>query len=77
MGWLGLGVALLEIGKLKEAEEAFLMSSIYNPLSEEAKVYLMKINEIRNKENLANYKYLEAYTWFAEQQKLIQTKFLS
>lgn len=55
-------MALLEIGKLKEAEEAFSMSSIYNPLSEEAKVYLMKINEIRNKENLANYKYLEAYT---------------
>jgi hypothetical protein len=61
VGWLGLGVALLEIGKLKEAEEAFSMSSIYNPLSEEAKVYLMKINEIRNKENLANYKYLEPH----------------
>lgn len=61
MGWLGLGVALLEIGKLKEAEEAFSMSSIYNPLSEEAKVYLMKINETRNKENLANYKYLEPH----------------
>jgi hypothetical protein len=49
VGWLGLGVALLELGKLKEAEEAFLMSSIYNSLSEETKVYLMNINEIRNK----------------------------
>jgi len=36
------------------------MSSVYNPLSTEAKTYFQKINEIRNKENLRNYKYLEA-----------------
>jgi hypothetical protein len=59
---MGLGIALLELGKLKSAEEAFSMSSIYNPLSEDAKIYLRKINEIRNKENLANYKYLESYS---------------
>ena len=62
VGWLGLGIALLELGKLKEAEEAFSMSSIYNPLSEEAKAYLRKINEMKSRENLVNYKYLEAYS---------------
>jgi tetratricopeptide (TPR) repeat protein len=32
-GWMGLGIATLELGLLKESEEAFNLSSIYNPLS--------------------------------------------
>lgn len=30
---MGLGIATLELGHLKESEEAFNLSSIYNPLS--------------------------------------------
>lgn len=34
-GWLGLGIANLRLSLLKESEEAFNLSSIYNPLSKE------------------------------------------
>ena len=46
IGWLGLGQAHLQLGQLKESEEAFNLSSIYNPLSHEPQKGLSRISEL-------------------------------
>jgi hypothetical protein len=57
-GWLGLGVANLKLGLMRESEEAFNLSSVYNPLSSEAKEYLEQISAEITKQQQAAYPYL-------------------
>jgi Tfp pilus assembly protein PilF len=59
-GWMGLGIATLELGSLRESEEAFNLSSIYNPLSKEPAQYLNRISAAVDDQHRKDYKYFQS-----------------
>ena len=55
VGWLGLGQAHLQLSELKESEEAFNLSSIYNPLAPEPGQGLSQIRELISERHRQEY----------------------